>query len=186
MTPVPVELTARTPSALTSLLQPLRVGSRTLRNRIIVTAHATYNIDPEHLPNDDDVAYFAERAAGGAALVTMGTTAVHPTSPTPYGIYHNFDDRIVPRYERLSEAVHGHGGLIIPQLGHMGARTDGEVGPVWAPSQVSHHLWASVPYAMTRDDVRTIVEAYAAAARRAVRGGMDGVELSVDGGTSAI
>jgi len=167
---------------LAPLLEPLRIGSRTLRNRIIVTAHATYNIDAEHLPNDDDVAYFAERARGGAALVAMGTTAVHPSSPTPYGIYHNFDDRIVPRYEVLSAAVHEHGGLIVPQLGHMGARTDGEAGPVWAPSQVSHHLWGSVPYAMSRAQVRTIVEAYAAAAERAVRGGMDGVEIAVGHG----
>ncbi|MBO9523114.1 MAG: FAD-dependent oxidoreductase [Nocardioidaceae bacterium] len=169
-------------SSLRPLLEPLAVGSRTLRNRIVVTAHATYNIDAEHLPNDDDVAYFAERARGGAALVAMGTTAVHPSSPTPYGIYHNFDDRIVPRYEVLSAAVHEHGGLIVPQLGHMGARTDGEAGPVWAPSQVSHHLWGSVPYAMSRADVRTVVAAYAAAAERAVRGGMDGVEISVGHG----
>ncbi|WP_148046138.1 FAD-dependent oxidoreductase [Nocardioides marmoriginsengisoli] len=171
-----------TPANLAPLLEPLALGGRTLRNRIIVTAHATYNIDAEHLPNDDDVAYFAERARGGAALVTMGTTAVHPSSPSPYGIYHNFDDRIVPRYEVLSESVHAHGGLVVPQLGHMGARTDGEAGAVWAPSQVSHHLWASVPYAMNRADVRTVVEAYAAAAERAVRGGMDGVEISVGHG----
>lgn len=167
---------------LVPLLEPLQIGSRTLRNRIIVTAHATYNIDAEHLPNDDDVAYFAERARGGAALVAMGTTAVHPSSPTPYGIYHNFDDRIVPRYEKLSTAVHEHGGLIVPQLGHMGARTDGEAGPIWAPSQVSHHLWGAVPYAMSRTDVRTVIEAYASAAERAVRGGMDGVEISVGHG----
>ncbi|MFT4008613.1 MAG: FAD-dependent oxidoreductase [Nocardioidaceae bacterium] len=164
------------------MLEPLDIGSRTLRNRVIVTAHATFNIDAEHLPNDDDVAYFAERARGGAALVGMGTAAVHPSSPTPYGIYHNFDDRIVPRYESISAAVHEHGGLITPQLGHMGARTDGEAGPVWAPSQISHHLWASVPYAMSRADVRTLIHAYAAAAERAVRGGMDGVEIAVGHG----
>ena len=170
------------PAGLTALLRPLTLGSRTLRNRVIVTAHATYNIDAENLPNDDDVAYFAERARGGAALVAMGTAAVHPSSPTPFGIYHNFDDRIVPRYEVLSAAVHEHGGLIVPQLGHMGARTDGEAGAVWAPSQVSHHLWGSVPYAMNRTEIRTIVAAYASAAERAVRGGMDGVEISVGHG----
>lgn len=169
-------------AGLAPLLEPLTLGGTTLRNRVIVTSHATYNIDTEHLPNKDDVAYFAERARGGAALVTMGTNAVHPSSPTPYGIYHNFDDRIVPRYEALSTAVHEHGGLIVPQLGHMGARTAREAGPVWAPSQVSHHLWGSVPYAMSRADVRTVIAAYAAAAERALRGGMDGVEISVGHG----
>ncbi|ROQ35863.1 2,4-dienoyl-CoA reductase-like NADH-dependent reductase (Old Yellow Enzyme family) [Streptomyces sp. PanSC19] len=168
--------------SLAALLEPLALGDRTLRNRVVVTAHATHNIDSEGLPNADDVAYLAERARGGAAMVTMGLAAVHPSSPTPYGIYRNFDDRIVPRYEQLSTAVHDYGGLILTQLGHMGARTDGETGPAWAPSQVSHHSWGSVPYAMSRSDVRTIVDAFAGAAERSVRGGMDGVEISAGHG----
>ncbi|MFH7322515.1 FAD-dependent oxidoreductase [Aeromicrobium sp. JJY06] len=171
-----------TSAHLRSLVEPLRLGPVTLRNRIVVTAHATHNIDTEHLPNDDDVAYFAERAKGGAAMVSMGTTAVHPSSPTPYGIYHNFDDRIVERYERLSEAVHAHGAVIVPQLGHMGGRTDGGDGGVWAPSGFSHHLYGSVPREMTRRQVDEIVEAFASAAERAVRGGMDGVEIAVGHG----
>lgn len=167
---------------LRGLFEPLALGSHSLRNRIIVTAHATHNIDALNLPNDDDVAYFAERAKGGAALVTMGTTAVHPSSPTPYGIYHNFDDRILPRYEALSQAVHGHGALIVAQLGHMGARTDGETGSVWAPSPVSHHLGGSIPYEMSGSDIKVVIQAFSDAAERAVRGGLDGVEISVGHG----
>ena len=72
---------------LSQLLTPLQIGSAQLRNRIVVTGHATRNVDAERLPNDDDVAYFAERSRGGAAMLTTGTTAVHPSSPTPYGIY---------------------------------------------------------------------------------------------------
>lgn len=171
-----------TPSHLRSLVEPLALGSVTLRNRIVVTAHATYNVDSENLPNDDDVAYFAERARGGAAMVTMGTTAVHPSSPTPYGIYHNFDDRIIPRYERLSEAVHAHGAVIVPQLGHMGGRTDGEEGDVWAPSPFSYHHYGAVPREMSRRQIDDVVAAFGRAAERAVRGGMDGVEIIVGHG----
>jgi 2,4-dienoyl-CoA reductase-like NADH-dependent reductase (Old Yellow Enzyme family) len=167
---------------LLPLIRPLKVGNRTLRNRVVVTAHATRNIDAERLPNDDDVAYFAERAYGGAAMVTMGTTAVHPSSPTPYGIYHNFDDRIIPRYEALSAAVHAHGALIVPQLGHMGGRADGGPGGVWAPSRVSHHTKGSYPHVMSKVEIRVVVQAYASAAARAVAGGMDGVEISVGHG----
>lgn len=171
-----------TSSHLRALTEPLQLGRYTLRNRIVVTAHATHNIDTEHLPNDDDVAYFAERARGGAAMVSMGTTAVHPSSPTPYGIYHNFDDRIIDRYVKLSDAVHEHGAIIVPQLGHMGGRTDGGDGGVWAPSGVSHHLLGSVPREMSRRQVDEIVDAFAQAAARAVRGGMDGVEIAVGHG----
>jgi 2,4-dienoyl-CoA reductase-like NADH-dependent reductase (Old Yellow Enzyme family)/thioredoxin reductase len=167
---------------LTPLLTPLRLGATQLRNRIVVTGHATRNVDAERLPNDDDVAYFAARARGGAAMVTMGTAAVHPSSPTPYGIYANIDDRIVPRYEALSAAVHEHGALICAQLGHMGARAEGAPGGVWAPSRVSHHNHGSYPHVMDDGEIGALVDAFAAAASRAVRGGLDGVEIAVGHG----
>lgn len=167
---------------LSPLLTPLKLGSVQLRNRIVVTGHATRNVDAERLPNEDDIAYFAERARGGAAMLTTGTTAVHPSSPTPYGIYANFDDRIVPRYEALSAAVHEHGARMLAQLGHMGARTDDAVGGVWAPSRVSHHNYGSYPHVMDEREIVTLVEAFAAAAARAVRGGLDGVEIAVGHG----
>lgn len=167
---------------LSPLLTPLQLGSTELRNRIVVTGHATRNVDAESLPNDDDVAYFAERARGGAAMLTTGTTAVHPSSPTPYGIYANFDDRIVPRYEALSAAVHEHGARILAQLGHMGARTDDTAGGVWAPSRISHHNYGSYPHVMDKGEIATLVDAFAAAAARSVRGGLDGVEIAVGHG----
>jgi 2,4-dienoyl-CoA reductase (NADPH2) len=167
---------------LAPLLTPLRLGTTQLRNRIVVTGHATRNVDAERLPNDDDVAYFAARARGGAAMVTMGTAAVHPSSPTPYGIYANFDDRIVPRYEALAAAVHEHGALICAQLGHMGARADGASGGIWAPSRVSHHNYGSYPHVMDDGEIAALVDAFAGAAARAVRGGLDGVEIAVGHG----
>jgi len=165
-----------------ALLSPLQLGSVQLRNRIVVTGHATRNVDGERLPNEDDVAYFAERARGGAAMLTTGTTAVHPSSPTPYGIYANFDDRIIPRYEALGSAVHEHGALMLVQLGHMGARTDHAVGGVWAPSRVAHHNYGSYPHVMDDREIATLVEAFAAAAARVIRGGLDGVEIAVGHG----
>ena len=167
---------------LSSLLTPLRLGSTQLRNRIVVTGHATRNVDAERLPNSDDVAYFAARARGGAAMVTMGTAAVHASSPTPYGIYANLDDRIVPRYEALAAAVHEHGALICAQLGHMGARAEGAPGGVWAPSRVSHHDYGSYPHVMDEGEIADLVDAFAGAASRAVRGGLDGVEIAVGHG----
>src|SRR4051794_28653546 len=167
---------------LAPLLTPLQLGATQLRNRIVVTGHATRNVDAERLPNRDDVAYFAARARGGAAMVTMGTAAVHASSPMPYGIYANIDDRIVPRYQALAAAVHEHGALICAQLGHMGARAEGAPGGVWAPSRVSHHNVGSYPHVMDEAEIGALVDAFAAAASRAVRGGLDGVEIAVGHG----
>lgn len=163
---------------MTALLTPLQVGPRTLRNRVVVTSHTTCYLDERHHPDARDVAYYAARAAGGAALLTTGTVAVHPSSPLPYGVYANFDDSIIEPYRVLTDAVHEHGALILPQLGHMAQRAYSEPLSTWSPGSASYHTRGSAPHAMSGEEVRELVEAFAAAARRSILGGMDGVEIA--------
>lgn len=160
------------------LLSPIQVGPRTLRNRVQVTSHTTCYVDDEHLPTERDADYFAARARGGAALLVTGTAAVHASSPLPYGVYANFDDAIVPRYRTLSDGVHRDGALILAQLGHMAQRAYDEPVPIWSPSAIAYHSGGRVPHEMTAAETADMVGAFAAAASRAVAGGLDGVELA--------
>lgn len=164
--------------AFANLLAPLDLGPRTLRNRVQVTAHTTLYVDDRQLPDARDVAYYAERSAGGAALMTMGTSIVHPSSPLPYGVYRNCDDEIVPAYRAVAEAVHGHGGLIQAQLGHLAQRVYDLPKPMWSPSPVSVQGEGRIPHEMTENEIEEVIEGFAAAALRAISAGMDGVEIS--------
>ncbi len=149
-----------------------------LRNRVQVTAHTTLYVDQHNLPDARDVAYFAERSYGGAALMTMGTSVVHPSSPLPYGVYRNFDDEIIPRYRAVADAVHEHGGLIQAQLGHLAQRVYDLPQLAWSPSAISVQGEGRIPHEMTAAEISEVVDAFAAAATRAIAAGMDGVELS--------
>src|SRR5215212_5333118 len=108
--------------AFEHLLSPIQVGPRLLRNRVQITGHTTGYIDDDHLPDERVAPYYGERAKGGAALMALGTTAVHSSSPMPSGVYANFDDHVVPRYRHIADAVHTHGGAVLVQLGHMAQR----------------------------------------------------------------
>jgi 2,4-dienoyl-CoA reductase-like NADH-dependent reductase (Old Yellow Enzyme family) len=164
-------------AAYEHLLSSIEVGPRTLRNRVHVTAHTTLFVDQLRLPDRRDVAYYAERAYGGAALMTMGTSAVHPSSPLPYGVYRNMDDDIIERYRAVADAVHGHGGLLAVQLGHMAQRVYDLPQPTWSPSPVSVQAEGRVPHEMTAGEVGEVVEAFALAAARAAAAGVDGIEI---------
>ena len=163
------------------LLSPIRIGSKRLRCRVLVTAHEIRLGDGRN-PGPRYAAYHRARARGGAGLQITGCTAVHRTGGLGSGgALANVDDSIVDGYRMLSGAVHDEGGVILAQLGHSAATTHAtEPGaPVWAPSAVAGELMrhGQRAHTMSVEEIAEIVGAFGAAAERCRRGGMDGVEI---------
>jgi mycofactocin system FadH/OYE family oxidoreductase 2 len=171
---------------LTHLFRPFQLGHLSLPNRIVSTAHAPA-LSENGMPAARERAYFELKARGGAGLVMIGgSTSVHPRSPaTEWAMIANRDERIIPYYQAMADAVHQHGAAIITQLTHLGARatSDGEDWlALWAPSQLPEPLHREIPHAMSHADIREVTAAFAAASERARRGGLDGVEIVVGAG----
>src|SRR5947209_2630013 len=64
------------------LYQPLPIGPRETRNRIIFGSHTT-NYAQHNLLSQQHSDYYASRAAGGAGIVVLEEHIVHP-SDLPY------------------------------------------------------------------------------------------------------
>jgi 2,4-dienoyl-CoA reductase-like NADH-dependent reductase (Old Yellow Enzyme family) len=166
------------------LLQPLRLKNLVLKNRVMSTAHAPAYV-VGGLPLERYQLYHEEKAKGGLALTMFGgSSTVAPESPSAFGQIDISHDRIVPVLQGFARRVHGHGCALMVQVTHMGRRTRWDVGdwlaPV-APSRVREHQHRSFPKELEREELRRIVDAYAAGARRAKEGGLDGVELITSG-----
>ena len=101
------------------LLSPLRIGPIELRNRIVSTAHQTTLVE-DALPTGDFVAYHAARAEGGAGLICIEATAVHPSGLLTGHTIAGYDPRVVERLARVAEAVHAGGTRLFVQLFHGG------------------------------------------------------------------
>ncbi len=166
-----------------NLFSPIQIGNITLRNRIVNTAHGT-NFAQDRLVTDRHIHYHVERAKGGVGLSIMEATSVHPSYDI--GVMNtiwSFDERNIPRFRQLSEAVHRHGAKILVQLNHGGRQSSNSetMLPSMAPSPLpSPDLWESggeVPHEMDDDDILEIVRAFGRAAAVVKEGGMDGVEL---------
>ncbi len=57
------------PTSLQALFQPLQLGPLTLKNRVFMSAMTRNRSVPTNVPNEINVEYYRQRAAGGAGLI---------------------------------------------------------------------------------------------------------------------
>ena len=162
------------------LFSPKQIGSLTVKNRLVMPAMGTGLANTDGTVSDGMLAFYEERAKGGAGLIVTEVTMVNPTGRhNPWQIA-AFDDSHIPGLTRLAERVHQYGTKIFLQLYHPGCQTFNDLvgGPLLTPSGVARR---SLPpqqcRPMTAEEIRSLVEDFAAAAERAQRAGVDGVEI---------
>ncbi|WP_131106009.1 NAD(P)-binding protein [Ornithinimicrobium sufpigmenti] len=161
------------------LLAPLSLGELRLRNRVVVTAHVTNFGSHEHLATPRTAAYLAERARGGAGLIVSESLAVHPTAGPNTFFLQLWDDAAVAPLRAVTSAVRGHGAAIVAQLNHGGREHNPRVTrrPLVAPSPIASPKGGEVPHELTVEEIEELVDAFAAAATRALAAGFQGVEV---------
>ncbi|MCD2190585.1 FAD-dependent oxidoreductase [Actinomycetospora soli] len=155
--------------------EPIRLGSRVVRNRIVFPAHLT-NAAVRNCPSAEHAAYYAARAAGGAGLVIVEEQAIdRPYEKAVLGT----DPAVVPGYRAITDAVHAHGALVLAQVGHNGAQSSSLYSrtPVEAPSAIPDPMFREMPVALDDAGIARIVAGFATVARHCVAGGFDGVEI---------
>jgi len=156
------------------LLSPLRVGSVTLPNRVLMgSMHVGLEEDWGRL--DKMGAYFAARARGGVGLMVTGGIA-----PNRSGAVKPFAGKLTNRYEAwkhraVTDAVHAEGGRIAMQILHAGryAYLPWSV----APSAVKSPITPFKPRALSGRGVESTIGDYVHCARMAQQAGYDGVEV---------
>jgi mycofactocin system FadH/OYE family oxidoreductase 2 len=170
-------------SAYPHLFSPLRIGSVTVRNRIMQTAHVklwAYNA----VDSDRNVAYQAARAKGGAGLLITGNRVVHPTSTTGFPrVAWAYRPEALDADRRLTDAVHEHGGVIFAQLNHFGLNASSDSADdfrvLWGPSAVKSPAYGETPKAMEHEDIQEVVDWWGRSAELTREGGFDGTEVHI-------
>ncbi|MBA6441659.1 MULTISPECIES: NADH:flavin oxidoreductase [Streptomyces] len=166
----------------TALSRPFTLGSAKLPNRIAM-APMTRGHSPDGIPGEDVAAYYARRAAAGTGLIiTEGTTVDHRSAGYIDGVPRFHGEEQLAGWQRVVDAVHTHGGAIMPQLWHVGIqRTPGAPpfpdAPSVGPSGIALDGTPGAGETMTLADIDDVIGAFAKAARAAEEIGFDGVEL---------
>lgn len=178
---------------MNTLFSPLQLGRYTLENRLVMAPMTRSRADDDGVQSELAVTYYGQRA--GAGLIITECAYVSPMGRgyvrTP-GIQ---TDAQVAAWRQVTDAVHAKGGKIFIQLWHTGrishpSLLPGNALPV-APSTIkpSGQSWTPAglqdyvtPRALELDEIARIVADFAAATRRALEAGFDGVELHAASG----
>jgi mycofactocin system FadH/OYE family oxidoreductase 2 len=170
-------------SAYPHLFSPLRIGSVTVKNRIMQTAHVKL-FAHDAVDSQRNVDYQTARAKGGAGLLITGNRVVHPTSTTGFPrVAWAYLREALEADRRLTDAVREHGAAIFAQLNHFGlnATSDSadDLRVLWGPSAVKSPAYGETPKAMEHEDIREVVEWWGRSAELSREGGFDGTEVHI-------
>jgi 2,4-dienoyl-CoA reductase-like NADH-dependent reductase (Old Yellow Enzyme family)/thioredoxin reductase len=162
------------------LFSPFRICEVELRNRLVFQPHFTALGTLKGQPSDAHVAYHEERARGGVGLIVFESQAIHPTGKMSRRFVNAWDPAVVPMLRKVTNAVHAQGAKIFSQLTH-GGHTSLEHPPhiMWAPTQMPEPSSHFSTKAIDEDDIRAVIQGFAASARNAVDAGFDGIEIKV-------
>ncbi len=165
------------------LFEPIRVGSVTLKNRIVSTAHST-RFAEDGMVGDRFCDYHEARAKGGVGLIITEAQPVHPSSVPRMGMIHNWNDRVIPGFKNLAKAVQKHGAKLFGQISHHGRQMSSSITQrsILAPSALPCPLKREVPKEMEIEEIQEIVDHFGKAAGRLKEGGFDGVEVMIGHG----
>ncbi|MFD8653572.1 oxidoreductase, partial [Streptomyces mirabilis] len=162
---------------MTSIFDSYQLGNLKLPNRIVMSPMTRNRATPDGLATPSMASYYAQRATAGL-IVTESTQPSLQGQSAPYtpGLH---NDEQVAAWRTVTTAVHANGGRIFAQLLHAGRVSHPEIAgqhPV-APSAIALNadvftgpkglLPAPVPRALSAQEVRDQVQAFADAARRA-------------------
>lgn len=162
------------------LFSPLRIRGKTLKNRIMSTGHDT-SMPTDNLVNDQLVAYHTARAKGGVGLIVLQVAGVHDSARYTSHVLMATDDACIPGYQRIAEACHAEGTVVLSQVFHPGREimesSDGLLAVAYSASASPNERFRVMPRELSQAMIDEIVEGYAAAARRLHAAGLDGVEV---------
>ncbi|NML77057.1 FAD-dependent oxidoreductase [Rhizobium sp. S-51] len=156
----------------------ITLAGHTLRNRIVFGAH-TANMSVNGLPGDQTIAYYVERAIGGAAMIVVEPMPVHPAAVLTRGNFRTCDDSVIPAFRKLTDRVKQHGAVVLQQLYHVGSHGDSDLSfhAHWSPSGGPSYHDSDGSHAMTEAEIEETIAAFVNAALRCKAAGFDGVEV---------
>lgn len=178
------------------LFAPMQIRDLALRNRVVVSPMCQYSA-VEGMLNDWHLVHLSQFSMGGVGLIIVEATAVEKRGRITYGDSGLWSDEHIAPHARVVAAAKALGGAAIGvQLAHAGRKASiqrpwegdaaltekefakGEVPwEIVAPSPIPFAEGWLVPHELSPAEIAEVIEAWAAAARRADRAGYDMIEI---------
>ena len=172
------------------LFSPLKLRGVEFSNRIWVSPMCQYSAIDGVASSWHDV-HIGSFATGGTGLIMMEASGVTPEGRISTHCLGIWNERQTERLRPIVDFAHSMGTKIGIQLAHAGRKAS--CLPPWsyhpmasldeggwesvAPSAIAFGGKYPIPRALTRDEIKALVESFASAAQRVVAVGFDLVEI---------
>ncbi|MEH7119490.1 NADH:flavin oxidoreductase/NADH oxidase [Neobacillus vireti] len=159
------------------LFSPYEIKGLQLKNRVVMPPMCQYSVtNKDGVATDWHYVHYVSRAIGGASLIIIEMTDVEPDGRiSDYDLGLWSDDQI-PALKRIIDACHEYGAKVGIQIAHAGRKAVDAAEPV-APSAIPFDEKSKTPRSLSTDEVKDMVEKFRLAAQRAVKAGVDVIEL---------
>jgi len=159
------------------LFEPIRIGGLEIKNRIDMPA-MHMNMAWDFQVTDLLVDFYADRARGGAGLITVGYATVDLLSGGKSNIGAH-DDAFIPGLARLAQTIQENGARAAVQINHAGRYSHSFLigQQAIAPSAVASRFTRETPRELEREEIPGVVQKFADAALRVKKAGFDAVEV---------
>lgn len=114
------------------LLSEGKIGSVTLKNRVVMTAMGVDCAEPDGTAGPRVQDYYEERAKGGVGLIITEVTRVNDTHGVALGGQLSMsNDAVIPAFTEMVDKIHSHGTKIFVQLHHPGRQNLAAIADSW-------------------------------------------------------
>ncbi|MEI7537433.1 MAG: NADH:flavin oxidoreductase, partial [Comamonadaceae bacterium] len=167
--------------SLDSLFQPFQLKSLKLPNRVVM-APMTRSFSPNGVPTEQVAQYYERRAKAAVGLIiSEGTVVNRPSSSNDPNVPRFWGTEALPAWKKVIDTVHAAGGVMAPQLWHVGATRNRRSNwvvpePIDSPSGLSSP-GKNYGEAMSDSAIADTIAAFAQAAADAQSLGFDAIEL---------
>jgi NADPH2 dehydrogenase len=167
---------------MSNLFSEITIRNVKIKNRIVMPPMVCSDFTAEDgLFTRENIERYRDRARGGVGLVIIEATCVNKTGRLSNAQLGLWSDDQVKGFGRMADFCHDYDCRVLAQLHHAGLAADGAVtaDPV-APSDFQGMSRSNRPIrarALSLAEIELLQDEYAAAAVRAQKAGLDGVEL---------
>ncbi|MTH77712.1 NADH:flavin oxidoreductase/NADH oxidase [Paracoccus aestuariivivens] len=174
------------------LFEPITIGDATFANRIVIAPMCQYSAVDGNM-TDWHLIHLGNLAQSGAGALTIEATAVLPEGRISYADVGLWDDGTEAAIDRVLKSIRAWSDMPIAiQLAHAGRKAStakpweggGQIAPTaengWQTVSASDLPFATsdnAPVALDKDGLVRVREAFAEAARRSVRLGIDAIQI---------
>jgi len=166
--------------AFKDLFSPIKIGSLELKNRIVMAPAGTSLAAPDGSISEALIRYHEARALGGCGLNIVEVAFIDPRGVSIAAPAMISDDKYVPGWRALADAVHNAGGKVFCQPAHIGRQAPPDYLHGMQPasaSSVPSSITRVVPHELTVEEIKELVRKYADVARRVREAHLDGIEI---------